>query len=142
MKKWLKRITIALLVIFVYLGTGYQFGVLNWDMYHSKEYADFRVNDRLGKGIYQALWPMSTHIATTKELTKTENQPIVVYDPFTGKQQTQKNYIEEMTYLWGIKLITNVYLFMINLVADTVLLLGTAVYSFVKFIAVIATAAF
>lgn len=123
MMGWKKKVAIAVISTFLYLGTGHQFATYNWNFYHNQEYKDFRTNNVFGRITFDTLWPLNNRIKP-KEIKG--NGPV---------EKINKNaYVVTVTFLWGPKLILNAFLMFIEMIMNVLAAISVVVYSFINFL--------
>lgn len=125
-----------MLVVFAYLGTGYQFAKFNWELYHSAEGKAWRedTKDPTGNYAYRTLWPVSSVTPSAPD-----NKPPISRVPPENKQE----YIWMLTFFWGFKLVWNAFFIFIFIpIFHLLTIIAIPIYAFGKFVIALALSPF
>ncbi len=127
---------IGLLVAFTYLGTGYQFAEYSWWLARTDEGYAVIMDSRTPLAVLRhSLWPLTFWVPYPSELAsgkfKNQEKNSVTLTVFNADKKT---YIRNMTFLWGPKLIFNLFLWVMLGVINAILAVLFVVYSFLKFV--------
>ena len=140
MKKWKKAVLWTIIGIFLYLGTGYQFAVANWEIYHSYTNQDYaqRKGDLMGFA-YRGLYPV-TAVAIGEDGAILKSNKRSNLPPVASLEKNK--YVRWMTFSWGFKILHNALMYLMLAILHAAAYLIVIVYSLGKFIFVLFSAPF
>ena len=132
-----KNLAIGALILFAYLGTGYQFATKSWEWFHSTEGREWLVNTTEGRFVAETMWPWTTRTMTSNMVEKAKKD--------TGKpnpilQLGKTDYLISTTLVWGPKIAWNILAYLVLVVFDIATFAIIILYSFVKFLVVVGVA--